>query len=114
MAERLLAAEHLLRFFVADGYRRAWNEVDLVDGAGKLLRIDRLVEFDDALWVLDYKSSGSETPRLAQYRAQVAEYCRAVAMAFPGRSVRGALLFADSELIEVAWSPDSMYGASGV
>ena len=114
VAERLLAAEHLLRFFVADAYRRAWNEVDLVDGAGKLLRIDRLVEFDDALWVLDYKSSGSETPRLAQYRAQVAEYCRAVTMAFPGRSVRGALLFADSELIEVAWSPDSMYGASGV
>ena len=110
VAERLLAAEHLLRFFVADGYRRAWNEVDLVDGAGKLLRIDRLVEFEEALWVLDYKSSGSETPRLAQYRAQVAEYCRAVAMAFPGRSVRGALLFADTALGEVDWKRNPTSG----
>ena len=107
VAERLLAAAPLRRFFDAGDYRRAWNEVELVDGAGKLLRIDRLVEFDEALWVLDYKSSGSKTPRLDQYRAQLAEYCRAVSMAFPGRIVRGALLFADAALIEVAWASDS-------
>ena len=102
------------RFFSPARYRRAWNELELTSGDGGLQRLDRLVELDDGFWVLDYKSSGSETPRLAQYRAQVAEYCRAVTMAFPGRSVRGALLFADSELIEVAWSPDSTYAESGV
>ena len=60
-----------------------------------------LVEFDDEVWVLDYKSSGSDTPRLPEYRAQVAGYCRALAGAFPGCVVRGALLFADGTLLAV-------------
>lgn len=102
VAERLLAACHLRRFFDPARYRRAWNEAELTDGAGVLLRIDRLVEFDDEVWVLDYKSSGSDTPRLAEYREQVAGYCRTVAGAFAGRSVRGALVFADAALVEVA------------
>jgi ATP-dependent exoDNAse (exonuclease V) beta subunit len=51
--------------------------------------------------VLDYKSSGSATARLDAYRAQVADYCRAVAAVFPARTVRGALIFADASLLEV-------------
>jgi ATP-dependent helicase/nuclease subunit A len=101
IAERLLAADPLRRFFSPERYRRAWNEAEIVDDAGRLLRIDRLVEFDDELWVLDYKSSGSDTPYIGDYRAQVAAYCRAVAGAFPGRPVRGALLFGDAALVEV-------------
>ncbi|MDR0576794.1 MAG: UvrD-helicase domain-containing protein [Candidatus Accumulibacter sp.] len=112
VAERLLAAGHLRRFFAPERHRRAWNEIELADGDGALLRIDRLVEFDDGLWVLDYKSSGSDTPRLASYRAQVAAYCRAAAAAFPGRAVRGALLFADTELVEVDWEREETAGAT--
>ena len=52
-------------------------------------------------WVLDYKSSGGDTARLADYREQVAGYCRAVAGVFPGRAVRGALIFADGSVVEV-------------
>ncbi|MDR2789021.1 MAG: UvrD-helicase domain-containing protein [Candidatus Accumulibacter sp.] len=106
VAERLLASGHLRRFFVPELYCRAWNEVEFADGAGALFRIDRLVEFADGLWVLDYKSSGSGTPRIADYRAQVAGYCRVVAGAYPGRAVRGALLFADAELVEVDWAAE--------
>ncbi|MDR2111494.1 MAG: UvrD-helicase domain-containing protein [Candidatus Accumulibacter sp.] len=106
VAERLLAAAHLRRFFAPELYRRAWNEVELADGAGALLRIDRLVEFADGLWVLDYKGSVSDTPRIAGYRTQVAGYCRAVAAMYPGRAVRGALLFADAALVEVEWTQD--------
>lgn len=101
VAERLLAAPSLRRFFDPAQYRRAWNEADLAGGDGSQLRIDRLVEFDGEVWVLDYKSSGSGTARLDDYRAQVAGYCRAVAAAFPGRKVRGALLFSDASLLEV-------------
>jgi ATP-dependent helicase/nuclease subunit A len=71
-----------------------------------LRRIDRLVEFADGLWVLDYKSSGSDTSRIADYRTQVAAYCRMVAAAYPGRVVHGALLFADTALVEVDWIQD--------
>ncbi|MFT3961139.1 UvrD-helicase domain-containing protein [Propionivibrio sp.] len=104
VAERLLAAAPLRRFFAPELHLRAWNEVEFTDGAGALLRLDRLVEFADGLWVLDYKSSGSDTQRLADYRAQVAGYCRVVAAAYPGRAVRGALLFADAALVEVEWA----------
>ncbi|MDR3221687.1 MAG: UvrD-helicase domain-containing protein [Candidatus Accumulibacter sp.] len=103
VAERLLAAGHLRRFFAPERYRRAWNEAEFADGGGALLRIDRLVEFDEALWVLDYKSSTGDTARIDAYRAQVANYCRVVAAAYPGRSVRGALVFADAALVEVDW-----------
>jgi ATP-dependent helicase/nuclease subunit A len=101
LVERLLAAPDLQRFFDPANFVRAWNEIEISAADGTLRRIDRLVEFDDALWVLDYKSSGSATARLDAYRAQVADYCRAVAAVFPARTVRGALIFADASLLEV-------------
>ena len=70
-----------------------------IDGA--LQRIDRLVEFDSGYWVLDYKSSGSSTERLEEYRKQVTTYCRAIEAVFGGRSVRGVLIFSDASLIEL-------------
>jgi ATP-dependent helicase/nuclease subunit A len=101
VAERLLATPALQRFFDSACYRRAWNELDVSGSDGALRRIDRLVEFDDALWVLDYKSSGMATPRIDAYKAQVADYCAAVAAVFSERPVRGALVFSDASLIEV-------------
>lgn len=114
VAERLLAAPELRRFFDPAQFRRAWNEVELSGADGGLRRLDRLVEFaesdardapdgsgDGALWVLDYKSSTRDTARLDAYRAQVEDYCRTVAAVFPERRVRGALVFADASLLEV-------------
>ncbi|MCL2829583.1 MAG: UvrD-helicase domain-containing protein [Betaproteobacteria bacterium] len=100
VAERLLAAPHLARFFNPEQYRRAWNEAELCDENGALRRIDRLVEREEGFWVLDYKSGNSDA-FLPQYRRQLAAYCRAVEAVFPGRPVRGALLFADATLMEI-------------
>lgn len=101
VADRLLSADHLQPFFDPRCYRQAWNEAEMTDGAGKALRIDRLVDDGETLWVLDYKSSRGDTSRINEYRAQVAGYCRSVAEVFRGRAVRGALIFSDTELIEV-------------
>ncbi|MFC5300521.1 UvrD-helicase domain-containing protein [Azospira restricta] len=101
VAERLLAAPALRRFFDPACYRRAWNEMEIAGEDGTVGRIDRLVEDDEAFWVLDYKSSGPDTPRLDDYRAQVAAYCRALAAIFAGKPVRGALIFADATLLEI-------------
>ena len=100
-ARRLLATPELRRFFDPAQSRRAWNEVDIRDGDGRLRRIDRLVEQDDAFWVLDYKSGGSDSERLDEYRQQVGDYCRAIASIHPDRPVHGALLFADGSLLTV-------------
>ena len=96
-----LAAPALQRFFDPAFYRRAWNELELTRGDGGLQRLDRLVELDSGFWVLDYKSSGSDSGRLDAYRAQVAAYCSVVAAVFPERPVHGALIFADGSVVEV-------------
>ncbi|MDR1275672.1 MAG: UvrD-helicase domain-containing protein [Candidatus Accumulibacter sp.] len=101
VADRLLSSPGLARFFDPARYEKAWNEIEITQGEGRVMRIDRLVDCGDALWVLDYKSSRPETERIGEYREQVSEYCRAVSAAFPSRKVRGALVFADASLVEV-------------
>ena len=105
-----LKSRHHYDFYKADGTDASAGQTstlpaplppDLASGDGVLRRIDRLVEFDDAIWVLDYKSSGSDTLRLGEYREQVSAYCQAVAGVFPGKTVHGGLIFADGVLVEI-------------
>ena len=98
-ARHLLASPQLGRFFDAQRYRSACNEMPYVNASGELKRIDRLVEFDDEVWVLDYKLGDSEDAE--RYRAQMLEYRAAMQAVYAGKTVRCALLFADGVLIEV-------------
>ena len=98
-AQHLLAAPQLARFFDARQYRSACNEMAYVSAQGELKRIDRLVEFDDEGWVLDYKLGDSEDA--ARYRAQMLEYRTAMQTVYAGKTVRCVLLFADGALSEI-------------
>ncbi|BCK86882.1 ATP-dependent helicase/nuclease subunit A [Sideroxyarcus emersonii] len=98
-ALHLLALPRLARFFDARQYRNACNEMPYINAQGELKRIDRLVEFDDEVWVLDYKLGDSEST--ARYRAQMLEYQSAMQSVYEGRQVRCALVFADGVLSEV-------------
>jgi ATP-dependent helicase/nuclease subunit A len=89
----------LQRFFDPQHYLSANNEMPYVNASGELKRIDRLVEFDDEVWVLDYKLGDSED--VAQHRAQMQEYQAAMQAVYAGKTVRCALLFADGVLSEV-------------
>lgn len=103
-AQAVLQAPHLQAFFDPALYRRAWNELPYRNAAGEIRRIDRLVERDDAFWVLDYKAAeGAANPAkaAAPYLGQLAEYRSAVAAAFPGKPVRCALVFKGGVLHEV-------------
>ena len=99
-AQHLLALPQLQRFFDPQHYLSANNEMPYVNAAGELKRIDRLVEFDDEVWVLDYKTGERADP--APYRAQMAEYRTAMQAVYAGKTVRCALLFADGVLSEIA------------
>jgi len=77
----------------------AWSELEMVDPAGDSLRIDRLVELDDAIWILDYKWRCTEAER-AGYERQLARYAALVADVHTGRRIRAALVLADGSLIE--------------
>jgi ATP-dependent helicase/nuclease subunit A len=98
-AIRLLTLPQLARFFDAQQYRSACNEMPYINAKGELKRIDRLVEFDGEVWVLDYKLGDSEDA--ARYRAQMQEYRAAMQTVHAGKTVRCALVFADGELSEM-------------
>lgn len=95
----LLSSSPLQRYFDPRQYRHACNEMPYVDAAGELKRIDRLVEFDDEVWILDYKTGEAADP--ARYRAQMGEYRAAMQAVYVGKPVRCALLFADGILCEL-------------
>ena len=97
-AQAILGAPHLVRFFDPTHYRRAWNELPFLTASGELLRIDRLVEFENEIWVLDYKSTESAsaatlTQAAQPHRAQLATYMRAMQTLFSGKQIQGGLIF---------------------
>jgi len=98
--QHLLTSPQLARFFDAQQYRNASNELPYINAKGELKRIDRLVEFDDEIWVLDYKLGDSEDA--ARYRGQMQEYQVAMQSVYAGKAVKCALVFADGILSEVA------------
>ena len=98
-AQHLLTLPQLARFFDAQQYRSACNELPYINANGELKRIDRLVEFDNEVWVLDYKLGDSEDA--ARYRAQMREYQNAMQSVYAGKAVRCALVFADGAFSEI-------------
>ncbi|MFN3544616.1 MAG: UvrD-helicase domain-containing protein [Thiobacillus sp.] len=105
-ARALLAQPHLARFFDPAQYRRAHNELTLLDRDGRAQRLDRVIEFDDAVWVLDYKTGADaltldDAQLVERYRAQLAVYRGLLAALHAGKAIHAALLRADGRLVTV-------------
>jgi ATP-dependent helicase/nuclease subunit A len=112
----LLSLPQLARFYDAQQYTNANNEMPYINAKGELKRIDRLVEFGDEVWVLDYKLSVpkvgnplsaeadaelTHSEDIARYRAQMKEYQAAMQAVYAGKKVRCALVFVNGVLSEV-------------
>ncbi len=98
-ARQLRALPQLARFFDARQHISACNEMPYINAKGELKRIDRLVELDGEVWVLDYKLGDAEDA--TRYRAQMQEYRAAMQSVYAGKRVHCALLFADGTMLEV-------------
>ena len=94
-AQRILESPLLQRFFDPERYIRARNEVSYVSSSGEIRRIDRLVEFADEIWILDYKTGEMRS----SYRDQLEEYRIAMRSVFD-KPVRCGLVFTDGSLLE--------------
>jgi len=92
-ADKILTQAALERFFNPALYRHARNEMEIVSAAG-VLRCDRVVVFDDEVWVLDYKRNLLDSERSA-YATQLAGYRAALAAVYVDRRIRTALITAD-------------------
>ncbi|HEY4067731.1 MAG TPA: 3'-5' exonuclease, partial [Burkholderiaceae bacterium] len=100
LARRILDSADCARFFGGAALRWAGNEVPIGGLGAEPLRIDRLVELDDAWWVLDYKLNHAPQA-LAEHREQLRGYRAAVQQLNPGASVRCAFITGAGALVEI-------------
>jgi len=105
-ARALLAQPRLAHLFDPARYRRAHNEWALLDADGRLQRLDRVVEFDDAVWLIDYKTGDdsralSDAQLVERHRAQLTGYRTLLAELHAGKPVHVALLLADGRLVDM-------------
>jgi ATP-dependent helicase/nuclease subunit A len=72
----VLDAPELKRYLTSGQWIQAWNELDIVSEEGKSYRMDRLVELDDHLAIIDYKLTipGIGTEKYEKYRKQLRNY----------------------------------------
>ncbi|WP_293779608.1 exodeoxyribonuclease V subunit beta [uncultured Oxalicibacterium sp.] len=98
-AQAIVSQPALAQFFDPAQYRFARNEMEIVTDDGTA-RFDRIVMFDDALWILDYKRNLLDSERLA-YAQQLARYRTAASLVFQNVPIRTALITVDGQLIEI-------------
>ncbi|MGV8899365.1 MAG: UvrD-helicase domain-containing protein [Burkholderiaceae bacterium] len=96
-ADCILSQTHLEHFFDPAQHHSARNEMEILHGAN-LLRLDRVVVFEEEVWILDYKRNYLESER-AGYQAQLAGYRTAGALVFGGKTLKTALITVDGRLI---------------
>ena len=95
-ATQILLSASLEKFFNPDGFEFARNEMEIIVD-GELIRLDRVVMFKDALWILDYKRNYFEFQH-ADYQAQLSRYRTACQALFPGVMICCALITVDGKL----------------
>ena len=105
-ARSILDHPALAKFFDPSRYLSARSEVPCVGAAGELRRMDRVVEFADEIWVLDYKTGAAREAdgRYAvapEYVAQMRDYAAIARALWPGKRIRTALIHAGGTLVEV-------------
>lgn len=98
-AQTILGQAELEHFFNPAMHLHARNEMEIIaDNA--VLRFDRVVIFEDEVWILDYKRKLLDSERAA-YTAQLRSYRQAAQGVFGGKRLRTALLTVDGRLSEV-------------
>ncbi|MFP5418413.1 MAG: UvrD-helicase domain-containing protein [Gammaproteobacteria bacterium] len=105
-ARALLALPHLARFFDAAQYCGAHSELTLLDANGRIQRLDRVVEFDDAVWVIDYKTGDdsldlTDAALAERHGPQLSGYRTLLAALYPDKPILPAVLLANGRLVQL-------------
>ncbi|CAG2153180.1 UvrD-helicase domain-containing protein [Cupriavidus plantarum] len=111
-AAAMLKAPALRPLLFPDAAVSARNEVELYDARGRLLRIDRLVEFEDRVVIVDYKLRLLPQEHAA-YGAQLARYVAAITPMFPGKRIEAGVATADGEWIDAGSLRPVVHGEQG-
>lgn len=102
-AKTVLEAPELKRYLTSGEWIAAWNELDLVNQGGKSTRMDRLVELEDHIAIIDYKLTipnvGSE--KYEKYRKQLLGYQAELSRIRQDKPLKCYLVSASGELVEI-------------
>jgi len=101
-AQAILGNVELERFFNPAHFRFARNEMEIVIQQ-KTVRLDRVVVFNDAVWVLDFKRQLLEIER-ADYEMQLNEYSTALRQIYQQEKICAGFILADGNLVELPTS----------
>ena len=102
-ALNVLNSEKTKHFFFDPTIQASWEELDIADSNGRLLRIDRLIELPSELIILDYKLSipNPTNELFAKYDTQMTTYRECVTQLRPDKPVKSYLLGANGDVLEM-------------
>lgn len=98
-AQTILVQPELEHFYNPALYVAARNEMEVIT-PNAVLRFDRIVLFDDVVWILDYKRNLLDSER-GVYAEQLCCYRIAAQAVFTGKLIRTALITVDGRLWEI-------------
>ena len=103
-ASKLLKKPLVTELFNSAAISRTWEELDIEAADGRLLRIDRLIETNSELIILDYKLSIPEEhdERFHDYVSQLNGYAQAVLNLRQDKPVRKVLISAQGDVQEIS------------
>lgn len=101
--QKVLTTPELKRYLTSGEWIQAWNELDIVSEQGKNYRMDRLVELNDHLAIIDYKltipKEGSE--KYEMYRKQLQGYQAELTRIRKDKPNKAYLISSKGEIVEV-------------
>ena len=101
--KKVLETAELKPYLTSGQWIQAWNELDIASEEGKSYRMDRLVEFDDHLAIIDYKLTipevGSE--KYEKYRKQLQGYQAELTRIRKDKPNKAYLISSKGEIVEV-------------
>ena len=99
----VLEAPELKRYLTSGQWIQAWNELDIASEEGKSYRMDRLVELDDHLAIIDYKLTipGIGTEKYEKYRKQLQGYQAELTRIRKDKPNKAYLISAEGKMVEV-------------
>ena len=101
--QKVLTTPELKYYLTSGEWVQAWNELDIASEDGKSYRMDRLVEFDDHLAIIDYKLTipGVGSQKYEKYRKQLQGYQAELKRIRKDKQNKAYLISSKGEIVEV-------------
>jgi ATP-dependent helicase/nuclease subunit A len=101
--QKVLTTPELKHYLTSGEWVQAWNELDIASEDGKSYRMDRLVEFDDHLAIIDYKLTIPEMggEKYEKYRKQLQGYQAELKRIRKDKTNKAYLISSKGEIVEV-------------